>query len=57
MMLLQRDTAIGILSLLLVDGVKGRAPIVSNHTQTLTGFEPVRKTEVIYAIFSNQLIV
>lgn len=52
-MQLQIDMAVGLLSLLLIDGVKGHVPIVSNYTQTPTGFEPVCSPTTVHRSVPN----
>lgn len=52
-MQLQINKAVGLLSLLLIDGGKAQAPAASNHTQTLSGFEPVSKPKVLHAFIPN----
>ena len=52
-MQLQINKAVELLSLLLINGAKGQVPAASNHTQTLSGFEPVSKPKVLHASISN----
>ena len=52
-MQLQIDMAVGLLSLLLVDGAKGHVPIVSNYTQTPTAFEPVCSPTIVHRSVPN----
>lgn len=52
-MLFQSNTSIGLLSLLLLDDVRGQAPIVSNDTVTFSGFEPASMSSFPHAFISN----
>ena len=52
-MQLQLGTVFGLLSFLLIDGTKGHAITISNHSSTLTGFEPVNQSKSPYTFFSD----
>jgi hypothetical protein len=49
----QINTVVGLLSLLLVDGTKGHALTVSNHSSTFTGFDPVSKLAALCTFVPN----
>lgn len=53
----QINKTVGLLSLLLVESAIAQSPGVSNHSPTLTGFEPVSKFDILCVVIPNCLTV